>query len=314
MSIAKRIKKNINLAEFTTFKIGGRAKFFLEVKSLSDLKSAVKWAKSKSQLIFILAGGSNVLVSDKKINGLVIKLALNKLKVKGEIMFCQAGVYLSQLLKTASQKGLSGPEWAMGIPGTVGGAIRGNAGAFGYQISQSVLKVKVYDILTNKFLILSKAQCHFTYRHSIFKEKKNLIICQIELKFKKAAKEEIQSQLNDYKNYRYRSQPREPSAGCIFQNLTLKQLQQSQPALAKKLETKKIVKAGKIGAGWLIEQSGLKGHRQGGAEISQKHANFIVNTGKTRAGEVIKLINLIKKKVRKKFGVKLKEEIEYFGF
>lgn len=255
-------KKNVSLKNYTTFRIGGKAKYFFVAKTKDNLIEAIKTAKKKKLPFFILGDGSNLLVSDKGYKGLVIKF--------GQPL----SLYVFQ-----------GLEWATGIPGTVQGAVFGNAGAFGRSMKDVVKEVKVFDTKTEKIKNFKNKDCQFSYKNSIFRKKKNLIILSVEIKTKKSNPKKIK----EYFNYKKETQPLNfPSAGSVFRN----------PA--------------GFFAGELIDKCGLKGKRVGNVKISEKHANFIVNLGNGKAKDVIKLIKLIKNKVKKKFGVVLKEEIRIF--
>lgn len=281
-----KIQKNISLARYTTFRIGGRTKYFLVVKNKEDLILAINFVDKNKLPFFVLGGGSNLLVSDKKFNGVVIKIENCKLKIENSKVIAGAGLSLNKLVKISIEKNLTGLEWAIGIPGTVGGAVFGNAGAFGKSMKDIIKTVEVFDIKNKKFKSLKNKNCKFNYRNSIFKKKKNLIIISIEIFLEKRKKKEIQKRIKENLNYKKATQPlRYLSAGSIFKNPK------------------------KFSAAKLIEKCGLKGKKIGKAKISEKHTNFIVNLGKAKAKDVKKLINLIKKEVKKKFKIILEEEI-----
>jgi len=295
------VKENILLKNYTTFKIGGRAKYFFVAKDKEDVIRAVLAAKKNKLSFFVLGGGSNTLISDKGFKGLVIKTENRTWKVEGSRIYAEAGVPLSQLVSLALQNNLTGLEWAAGIPGTVGGAIYGNAGAFGKSMGDSVKQVEFFDIKHNKIKVFKKKECRFDYRESIFKKNKNFVILSARFQLKKAKKSEIQKEIKENLNHRKETQPLNfPSAGSVFKN----------PAPKQSLVRGKPIR---FSAGELIEKCGLKGKKIGDAQISEKHANFIVNLGKAKAKDVKKLITLVKKRVKKKFKVNLKEEIQYLG-
>ena len=314
--IQSKIKQNIPLAPLTTFKIGGPAKFFIEVKTREDLLGAYEWAKDHKEQVFILAGGSNVLINDKGVGGLVMRINNDNMAIRSERLECGAGASLIGAARLSASHGLSGLEWAIGIPGTVGGAIRGNAGAYGSSISKSVETVEVFNIKKKKFKQFSNKECKFDYKESIFKKDnaKHLLIWQVVLKLRKDRIEKINSLLDKYLMHREKNQPKLPSAGCVFKNFLIKEWGDFNACLAQKAEEEGAVKGGKIGAGWIIEKAGLKGKHIGGAKISIEHANFIINTGKATAEDVVMLISFIKQQIRTKFGAQLQEEIQYFGF
>ncbi len=280
-----QVKKNVNLANFTTFKIGGESKFFLKVKTKKELIKALLVAKRLKLPFFILGGGSNILVSDEGFSGLVIKFG--------------------EPLSFYVNKGL---DWAVGIPGTLQGAVYGNAGAFGFSMADFVKEVEVFDIQKEKIKIFKNKDCQFDYRESIFKKKKNLILLSVKLKTKKSNPQKRR----EYLEYRKKNHPSLPSAGCIFKNIKISSLNKS---LFEKFPVFSQFKNEKfIPCAFLISECNLKGKRIGKVEISKKHPNFIVNLGGGKAKDVLKLINLIKKRVKEKFQIQLEEEIEYLGF
>ena len=284
--IEKKIRKNISLAPLTTFKIGGPAKYFCQAETKQELIQAIKWAKNKKIPYFVLGGGSNLLVSDKGFDGLVIKLSMRQCQLSGTKILVGSGLMLAQAVMFSMKNNLTGLEWAAGIPGTIGGAVRGNAGAFGHSISDHLLKASV--LRGNNIIELKSKEIKFAYRQSIFQKNKDIILSVV-LSLKKRKEQKSQEVIQENLQQRKEAHPSQPSAGCIFKN--------------PKSES----------AGSLIDQCGLKGKQIGGARISQKHANFIINTGQARAKDVKTLIELIKKQVKDKFNIKLKEEVEYLG-
>lgn len=322
------IQKNIPLAPYTTFKIGGPAKFFTEVKNEDEIVEALKYAEENNLKYFILAGGSNILISDKGFNGLVIKLQATSYKPQATSIQCVAGLPLSQAVKLAADRSLTGLEWAAGIPGTIGGAARGNAGAFGGCMADVAEKVKVIiqDELSgaagqipNKFETFHKLQlktykhqdCKFSYRNSVFKEKQNIIIYSVVLKLKKGNPKDIKEKTREILKKRKENQPRFPSAGSFFKNPTV-----SCKEIIKKFESDAGMKMkdDKIPAGWLIEEAGLNGKKIGGAQVSEERGNFIINAGGATAEEVIILASIIKQKIRTSFNIQLLEEVQLVGF
>jgi UDP-N-acetylmuramate dehydrogenase len=306
------IKKNVSLKNYSTFKIGGKAKYFLIAKNEKEILKGICWARKKKIPFFILGGGSNVLFSDKGFNGLLIKLQNTQYEIRNTKIIAEAGVPLQKLVLESAKKGLSGLENLAGIPGTLGGAIWGNAGAFGKEIGDLVEEVKTLQIANCKLKIekLKKKDCKFGYRDSIFKRKKNWIILEAILKLKKGKKKEIEKKIKEILKLRKEKQPlRFPSAGSVFKNLPMKKVPKK---VREKFKEK--IKNGFLPAAVLIEAAGLKGYQIGGAKISEKHANFIVNIKSAKASDVKELIEKIKKEVKKKFKIKLEEEIELVGF
>ncbi|MCK9597302.1 MAG: UDP-N-acetylmuramate dehydrogenase [Candidatus Paceibacterota bacterium] len=303
------IKRNVSLKNHSTFRIGGIAKYFFEAENKEEILKAIKTAKKSHLPFFILGGGSNILFSDKRFNGLIIKINNQDLKIKKNVIIAGAGIKLSRLVLESARHNLSGLEWAAGLPGTLGGAIYGNAGAFSKSIKDSVKSIKVFDAKISKIKNLSAKQCKFGYKESIFKKNRNLVIISCELILKKGnLKEEITKAISQRK----KTQPLNfPSAGCIFKNYLGKIKNRKIVLKYPELEmfNEKII----IPAGFLIEKCGLKGKKIGGAQISKLHANFIINTNDAKAKDVLKLINLIEKKVKKEFKISMEKEIQIFN-
>ncbi|MFH1412620.1 MAG: UDP-N-acetylmuramate dehydrogenase [bacterium] len=312
MNIEKKIEKNVSLAEMTTFNIGGPAKYFVKVVNEQELKHAILWAKTKNEKTYFLGGGSNVLINDDGVDGLVIKLNNKELSVKGEVIAAGAGVVFGQILEFSKERNLAGLEWAIGIPGTIGGAVRGNAGAYGGCIADLVKKVRVFNMSEMKFKNFDNEECKFSYRHSIFKDNANLIIWQIELELSHSAESKIKQLMDKYLQQRLKVQPKFPSAGCIFKNLIVDELP-ADNEIVKKAVKLNIIKGGKLACGYIIDQLNFKGKKVGGALVSPDHSNFILNCDKATAKDVKALINEIKDKVKEKFGINLQEEVQYFG-
>lgn len=316
--MTNQIQKDVLLKNFCTFQIGGPAKYFCGVKTESELATALSWAQQQGEKIFLLGSGSNVLFSDQGFDGLVIHLENDQIQVKtrendanSKKIICQAGAKLSQLVSLATQESLQGLAWAIGIPGTVGGAIRGNAGAFSGEMKDHIQQVRVFDIKdpTKSMITLEKDQCEFEYRGSLFKKQPQWLIWDAVFELKKGNKAEIQKQLNEIMAQRKEKQPNLAqvfSAGSIFKN----------PTVEKKIldlfeQDKETKLSGKnVPAAWLIDRCGLKGKTVGGAQISQKQANFILNQGQATANDVLMLMSIAKQKVRNTFSVQLQEEIE----
>lgn len=311
------IQKNIALASHTTFKIGGPAKYFSEAKSIDEIQELCLWAQKEKIPVAIIGGGSNVLVSDRGFDGLVIKIKNQKLEINDDLIYCEAGVPLAKLAAEAVKNELAGLEWAIGIPGTVGGAINGNAGAFSKSTSENVKEVRVLDLRRLSFQgeIFKKEDCKFEYRNSIFKKNSNLIILAGVFRLARGKKEEMRAVLKEYAGQRMGSQPAGYSAGCFFKNPSWPGKEEERRELMKKFpELEKFSQRPKIGAGFLIESAGLRGKKTDNAMISEKHACFIINGGEARAENIIELASLAKEKVKKKYGINLEYEVQLIGF
>jgi len=312
----ENIQRNVLLAPYTTFKIGGLAKFFADAKNEEDLKELCRWAKSECVPVFVLGGGSNVLFSDNGFDGLVIKPHLSSLKFQGNKAYAEAGLPLATLLSEAVKLGLTGLEWAIGIPGTIGGAVCGNTGAFGEDISSCVHGVKVLNCADTSVSDFNKDRCDFYYRGSIFKSNPNLIIIGAELILKEGDSEIIQKKIK--KNIKQRMGSFKSNyncAGCFFKNIEWKRKGIDKDYLLKKFpELKQFANKPKISVGFLIDYMGLKNKKIGNAIVSNDHANFILNLGNAKAEHVIMLVSMIKQRIYNKYGFSLEEETQLIGF
>jgi UDP-N-acetylmuramate dehydrogenase len=315
------VQSNVLLKNYTTYKIGGRAKYFFSVKTKEDLIKAIGFAKGKRMPIFILGGGSNTLISEKGFLGLVIKIDIKEIDFKKNQAFVGAGASATKIASLAAKNGLSGFEWVSGIPAaTIGGCIFGHAQAFGDRISDVVKSVEVFNTKTLEFKSLNKKQCKFCLKSSIVKKDKNLIIISAVLQFKKKSKKEIAKKIKEVTKYRKEHHPMNyPSAGSTFVNPEVSARGGSafggkKELLEKYPELKDFLKKGVIPSGYLIEKAGLVGKKIGGAEISKKHCNFIVNKGSAKSKDVLALIKLAQKKVKKEFGIELESEVQLIGF
>lgn len=280
------------MKKHTSFKIGGTADYFFKATTLEELQNIIKFAKIKELPITIIGNGSNLLVTDKGIRGLVIKIDIKKLKIEKKDEFAVievgAGNKLMALATKMKDEELSGLEGLSGIPGSVGGAIVMNAGAYGKEMKDIVLSTTCMD-KNGKLYTFSNEEQEFSYRNSIF-QKKDYIIIETKLKLEYGKKDEIQKKMEEYFKSRKEKQPIEyPSAGSSFKR-------QEGIITAK-----------------LIDDVGLKGYKIGGAQVSEKHAGFIVNYNNATATDVINLINYIKEKVYSKYGIKIEEEIKIIG-
>ncbi|MFH2136238.1 MAG: UDP-N-acetylmuramate dehydrogenase [Patescibacteria group bacterium] len=306
------------LANHCTFKIGGPARYFFVAKNSEEVKRAVEAVGDLGINFFVFSGGSNVLFSDDGFDGLVIKVNSSELTVY--VMNCRivadAGASLSKIVEAAMENGLTGLEWAAGIPGTVGGAVRGNAGAYGHAMGESVEEIEALRIKNKKSRIKNygKEDCKFGYRESIFKREGGVIL-KVVLKLAPGDKNKIKEEMDKIFAARDGKIPTDSSAGSFFKNI---EVTDEIVKIIKEHTHEDVppdyIQKGKIPAAWLIGQCDLKGKQIGGAKISEKHANFIVNTGEATAADVIALSSLVKMKVRDEVGVQLEEEVEYVGF
>lgn len=285
------IQSNIPLAPFTTFKIGGPAKYFVRAKRIAEILKATEDAEKNNIPIYILGGGSNVLIHDQGFDGLVIKMEIGGVELTDNLVKAGAGLPLSSVIRTAVGKGLAGLEFATGVPASVGGAVWANLGCRGAEISQVVTAVTVCD-RQGKIQTLTAKQCQFKYRDSIFKHEP-LIILDATFKLLSGEAAMLRKLMVELSNLKKKEQNvGEDTAGCTFRN---------PPDSSKS-------------AAQLIDELGLKGFRIGDAMVSTTHANFILNVGHATADQVVQLVSYVKQQVRDKAGVQLIEEIEYVGF
>lgn len=314
-------QENVSLKNHSSYRIGGPARYFFEARNLEEVKAAIsrfRQIEEKQDIklpLFILGGGTNVLFSDQGFPGLILKINLNFIRWQdnGRVQ-AGAGVLMSELVQLSVQKKLAGLEWAAGLPGTIGGAVRGNAGAFGSEIKNLIVEVLSINFCEPGLIIRrSNKDCLFSYRSSIFKETGNQeIIIEAGLKLFPGGRETIEKKIREYIDYRQFKQPLEyPSAGSVFKNVPWEKLpaEHQEFFLNKKKEEPFPV----VPAACLLAEAGLRGKRRGGAEISEKHSNFIINKNNAASDDVVFLIELAKKTVRDKFGVEMEEEIKIIG-
>lgn len=313
------VQKNVPLSKYTSFKIGGQAKFFCFAKTDEELRGTLEFADMNKLKFFILGGGSNLLVSDKGFGGLVLKYGISGARYLGdEIIEANAGTFLASLITEAVKNNLKGLEWAAGIPGTVGGAVCNNAGAYRSAISDNLIDLEILekDEKTGSWneRKMEKKDCAYEYRNSIFKRSKKYIILKAKFKLEKGDAHESRKLIMEHIGDRAKKQPLAyPSAGCIFKNPVTDE-KYMEKAYEEYPELKNIAKGNCIPVWWFINTLKLSGKKIGGVEISPKHGNFLINTSNGKAEDVVILISLIKQKVRDNFGVQLQEEIEYVGF
>jgi UDP-N-acetylmuramate dehydrogenase len=288
-----RARANELLARHTTFRVGGAADLFIEAKTTVELVDYVRLARQHDVPVFILGNGSNILVLDGGLRGLVIEnhcnqFSLNISNSDNAILTAESGAALPGLANRFAREGWAGLEWAIGVPGTIGGAVAGNAGAHGGSIADNLLGVTILDAegATRR---LPKTDCAFGYRTSRFKNSQREVILSAEFELRRDDPAACLARMNGYTEHRRRTQPTEPSVGSMFKN-----------------------PPGEY-AGRLIEQAGLKGTQVGRVEVSRVHANFFVNLGGASADDVMHLVEIVKSKVVEDFGIKLALEIEVVG-
>jgi len=289
LSSATRVRRHEPLAKRTTLRVGGPADFYVEPASEADLAATLKFCEQQALKFFVLGRGSNLLVRDGGFRGVVLCLAqpqFSRIEVVENRLHCGAGAKLKQVAVEARRHGLSGVEFLEGIPGSVGGALRMNAGAMGGTTLDMVETIRVMAF-NGRIEEFAASDLQFEYRGCALL--KNHIALAAVFKCASVPPEEIAQRMNVFSHRRWESQPAAPSAGCIFKN----------PAA--------------IPAGKLVDELGLKGSRVGGAMVSMEHGNFIINDGTATARDVLELIEVLRQKARAVRGIELHTEVEIIG-
>jgi len=310
--VGTRLKENEPMSRHTNFRIGGPAKWFVEVRTIEELQHVLKVAQDEEKATFIFGGGSNMLVNDAGFDGIVIKIAMRSYGIEGTRVRAEAGVLSAALARATANIGLKGLTWAISLPGTIGGGVRGNAGCFGGEIKDHLVMAEV--LRDGKIVELSNEELAFGYRESAIKQSDDIVLAAT-FELEEGDAEELKMELADKLMRRKESQPQDAgSAGCLFKNYEVQSDEELQ-RLGEKLDIPAEMSAGRrLSAGWLIDQLDLKGMQIGAAKISEKHGNFLVNTGEATADEVAQLIALVKTRARDQYGILLKEEVQYVGF
>ncbi len=281
------VKEMVSLSPYTTFKVGGPVDLFFEPENIWELARVCTFLEEEGIPKFLLGGGSNLLVRDGGVRGACLSLRkLRGFEVLGDELWVEAGLSLKSLLDLCVQYGLSGLEFLSGVPATVGGAVAMNAGAFGFEIKDFLTQVTLLG--QGHFVTKARDALAFSYRGLGLPE--GAVVVAARFKLVRRTPQEVREKISFYLKERRRRQPLSfPSAGCVFKN------------------------PGQVAAGYLIEAAGLKGFSRGGAQISRKHANFIINRGKARADDILFLVDLVKEEVFRQFGLELEEEIKIVG-
>ncbi|MBI3458841.1 UDP-N-acetylmuramate dehydrogenase [Candidatus Azambacteria bacterium] len=307
----KGLKVNYSFKKITTMKIGGLARYFLVVKKETELVEAIFLAQQLKLKWYIIGDGSNLIPDDLGFDGLIIKNQITDFIVQDNKIFIGAGNNLLNTILNLDKLGLAGLEKMAGIPGTIGGAIYGSAGAYGQEIKDCLSRVRIFDGKVFKWL--SKKNCRFQYRNSLFKSQKNLIIVGVEFICpKKEAKELLKISQDIIKLREKKYQPGLLCPGSFFKNIVIKDigLEKIRKKLLSKIDSNKVI-FGKIPVGHLLETVGARGLKQGGVIVASHHGNLLYHEGKGRAKDVVILANLLKNRVKKHFGIIIEEEVQY---
>ncbi len=305
------IQENITLKDYTTFAIGGPAKYFVEAQTSSDVVAAIAFAEQKNCPYYVIGGGSNILFSDRGFDGVIIRIGFSELSFSGHRVTVGAGYTLLSFLRACADYGLSGLENMAGIPGSVGGAVRGNAGAFGTEIKDALTSVRVLNVLTGQVADFTCGRCAFGYRDSYFKSRSNLVIAEAVFDLEKSISIEVHAKMDVIIQKREQKHIQDiKSAGSFFMN----------PVVSEELQQEflhdcnRVSKEGRVPAGWLLERAGINQKKIGGIQAGEMHANYFINTGDGTAEQAVQLASLAKTRVRDSYGVKLSEEVQLVGF
>ncbi len=301
-----QVKTNVPLAKFSTFKIGGPADFVITVIDVKQMASVLSFLSGRNIPYFILGGGSNVLFPDAGWHGAVILNHCKKITVNGTSITAEAGAALSQIVLQSIGEGLTGFEWAAGIPGTVGGAVRGNAGAryafCGGEIKDSLVSAEVWS--QNETLAFTNEDCAFAYRDSTFKHDGGVVLSAT-FAFETGSKLQSVATMQKVIVERQGKHATEPSAGSFFKNVMLADWKRDPSELPPRFMEYK-----KIAAGWLVDQVEMKGYRVGDAMVSETHGNFIINAGGATQADVLKVVEKVTEEVYNRFGITLEPEVQ----
>lgn len=300
------IQKDVDLSSLSTFGIGGKITEYVQVSSPEEIIEVLQWIKKEKKTYYIFAGGSNVVFPDAGLVGVGVQIKSGKYAEKMRELTFDAGFGLSDAVNYMTKNGLQGIETLAGIPGTVGGAIVGNAGAYGHSIAEVISKVEIWDGKIRRWL--SREECQFTYRESIFKHT-DWVVLRASLQFDKGNKDEllrVSTNIIRLREAKYHPGIRCP--GSFFKNVLVQNVSPDSLALIDQ----DVIIDGKIPAGYLLGEVGAKDMKVGGIKIASYHGNLFVNTGLGTARDVKELAGTLKHKVKEKFGILLEEEIRYF--
>jgi UDP-N-acetylmuramate dehydrogenase len=296
------------LSRYTRFGIGGPADLYAETENAEAFVAALMAARSTGTQLMVIGGGTNLIVSDAGFRGMVLRYRGDRLQASGACVHADAGAVLQDLVDFAIARGLAGLETLSGIPGSVGAAVYGNAGAYGHSISERVVRVRFYD--GEAVRELDNAGCQFQYRESIFKRHKEWVVFSTELQLDIGEAGSLRETADSILKVRNEKFPvTMKCAGSIFKNLLFKDL----PASVAAQVPAAAVREGKVPAAWFLEQAGAKGMTRGDIHVAAYHANLIYNNGAGTAADLCGLIGELKERVAQRFGIELEEEVQYVG-
>ena len=296
------------LSRYTRFGIGGPADLYAETESAEAFVAALHAARASGLATMVIGGGTNLIVSDAGFRGIVLRYRADRLMAANGRVHADAGAELQRLVDFSVERGLKGLETLSGIPGSVGAAVYGNAGAYGHAISERVVSVRFFDGAAVR--VFTNAECEFHYRESVFKRHKDWIIFSTELLLDLADPAALRETADGILKVRNEKFPvTMKCAGSIFKNLLLKEL---PPEVAAQVPAA-AVREGKVPAAWFLEQVGAKGMQRGDIHVASYHANLLYNAGAGTAADLVALIRELKARVRQRFGIEIEEEVQYVG-
>jgi UDP-N-acetylmuramate dehydrogenase len=297
------------LGPYTRFQIGGPAALFCDTAHAAAFEEALGTAERMALPRMIIGGGTNLVVSDSGFDGLVLRYTGARVTRDGLLLRIESGAVLQDVVDQSIAMGFEGLQTMTGIPGYVGGAVYGNAGAYGHSIDELIERVHATD--GDAEFTVSNRDCRFRYRESIFKERKDWIILSVELRFApgdSAGLAKIAAEIRTIRDAKY--PPTMKCAGSIFKNLFLADL----PARVQTQIPGTVVREGKVPSAWFLEQTGVKGLRRGDIQVAAYHANLVYNDGAGTASDLVAVIRELKDRVRERFHIELEEEVQYLGF
>jgi UDP-N-acetylmuramate dehydrogenase len=302
------ISEGALLSRLTRFGIGGPAEVYLETPDERSFIRALEIARAAAAPYTVIGEGTNLIVSDAGFAGLVLRFTASQIESRDGSVDVQAGATLQTLVDYSIERGLRGLETMTGIPGSVGAAVYGNAGAYGHSIDERVREVRFFD--GTAIRSFSNAECEFHYRESVFKRHKDWIIFSARLELEPAPAAELRRTTDEILKIRLAKYPHDMKcAGSIFKNLLLADL----PAAVRSQVPERVIREGKAPSAYFLEEVGAKGISNGGIQVADYHANLIYNTGSGTARELCEIISDLKARVRARFGLELEEEVQYVG-
>lgn len=303
------IAENVPLSRYTRFGIGGPARVFAETADERSFVQAIRTVEASGSAYVVIGGGTNLVVSDAGYDGVVLRFTGQRIQSSGNVVTAEAGATLQDLVDFTVERGLAGIHTMTGVPGSVGAAVYGNAGAYGRSVAQSLASVRFFDGVDVR--TFNNAACQFEYRGSTFKRHKRWIILSADFALEPADAAELQRKSDEILGIRNRKYPPEMKcAGSIFKNLLFAQL----PESVRVQVPERVIIEGKVPAAYFLEQVGAKGMTNGDIHVADYHANLIYNAGHGTAEQVAGTIRELKDRIRERFGFDIEEEVQYVGF